>query len=524
MHPCPACAAPLDEEGICTSCGALTRGFFRGLDLGTPQIAEAVSNGLDFYRLLGVTPDADIRSVARRYRQLRVLFPDDPSGLAAEPARRLALLERAGRVLTDPGLRRIYEELRTGGAAVTNSVLRCAGCAAPLAAAAARCEFCGTPGVAERPAPSAPPAEPGPPAAEPVDYYALLGLTAEHLSPAPAKLGGNPQRGGGLAALAALDRRGYAGNMPLLPQAGPPSRETIEAAGLARERQILLAPGYTPEERDARLTEIAVARRILRDDQRRSTYDMLLLSFRQGLLGGGRLESLSHLQDLARADMADERGETLGSGEGAALLKQGLGYLGARLPREAIGPLRRAVAALPRSAQAHAAYAQAILLSDDPLALGGHALRQVLNSLEALEQLGVEDAHNPVESGSIDELSGNQRQALAALCRGLLARDQGDAPTAEAELQHAASLDSQLGPAWRGLAALALARRATEDALGYCGRALAIDPRDERALTLAVGACLRAGKRTDAREFARQIAALRGEDWSAEAVLDELGG
>src|SRR5512145_1174659 len=100
-HPCPSCAAPLDEEGICTSCGALARGFFRGLDLGPPQIAQAVANGLDFYRLLGVAPDADVRAVARRYRQLRVLFPDDPSGLAAEPARRLALLERAGRVLTD---------------------------------------------------------------------------------------------------------------------------------------------------------------------------------------------------------------------------------------------------------------------------------------------------------------------------------------------------------------------------------------------------------------------------------------
>ena len=38
MHACPACAAPLDDDGICTTCGALTRGFFRGLELGTPQI------------------------------------------------------------------------------------------------------------------------------------------------------------------------------------------------------------------------------------------------------------------------------------------------------------------------------------------------------------------------------------------------------------------------------------------------------------------------------------------------------
>src|SRR3954468_13496241 len=133
MHSCPACAAPLDDEGICTSCGALARGFFRSLDLGAPQIATAVANGLDFYRLLGVLPDADVRSVARRYRQLRVLFPDDASELAPEPTRRLALLEQAGRVLTDPQLRRTYDELRasTGtGAGATNAVLRCSGCAA----------------------------------------------------------------------------------------------------------------------------------------------------------------------------------------------------------------------------------------------------------------------------------------------------------------------------------------------------------------------------------------------------------
>jgi tetratricopeptide (TPR) repeat protein len=113
---------------------------------------------------------------------------------------------------------------------------------------------------------------------------------------------------------------------------------------------------------------------------------------------------------------------------------------------------------------------------------------------------------------------------MAALCRGLLARDEGDVTKAHAELAHAASLDSQLAVAWRGLAALALARRATEEALGYCGRALAIDRRDERALTLAIGASLRAGQHANAREFAGQIAAVRGEGWSAAAVLQELGG
>ncbi len=510
MHSCPSCAAPLDEEGICTSCGALARGFFRGLDLGTPQIAAAVAKGLDFYQLLGVVPETDVRSIARRYRQLRVLFPDDASGLAAAPARRLALLEHAGRVLTDPRLRQIYEELRaSGGAAMTNTVLRCGGCAAPLPAEAIRCTFCGTLRPVEQQAPPAPPTESGPPPAEPVDYYALLGLTAAHLIPALSAPIDGVRRGGSASALAALDRMGYAGSLPLTPQSSPPSREDIDAAALAHERKILLTSGYTPEERESRVAEIEIARRILRDEQRRSTYDMLLLGFRQGLLSGGRLESLSHLQGLARADMAEDCGEQLSSGEGAALLKQGLGYLNARLPREALDPLRRAVGALPRLPEAHAAYARAILDSDDPLALGSHMLRQALHSLDTLEMLRAADARGP---------------ALAAMCRGLLARDEGDTVTAQAELQRAAGLDSQLAPAWRGLAALALTRRATEEALGYCGRALAIDRWDERALTLAVGTCLRAGKRANAREFAGQIASLRGEGWSAEAVLQELGG
>jgi curved DNA-binding protein CbpA len=506
MHSCPSCAAPLDEEGICTSCGALARGFFRGLDLGTPQIAAAVANGLDFYQLLGVLPHADARSIARRYRQLRVLFPDDPSGLADAPARRLTLLEHAGRVLTDPRLRQIYEQLRAGGAAVTNTVLRCAGCAAPLPAEVMRCTFCGTPRPAEPQAPAAPPTEAGPPPTEPVDYYALLGLTAEHLIPKPTMSSGHFS---GAAGVTALHRLGHAGNQLQAAQAGPPSREDIDAAALAHQRKILLAAGYAPEERESRLVEIEIARRILRDEQRRSVYDMLLLGFRQGLLSGGRLESLSHLQGLVRADMAEERGEQLSSAEGAALLKQGLGYLNARLPREALDPLRRAVATLPRSAEAHAAYAQAILSSDDPLGLGSHMLRQALHSLDTLAMLRSADPGGA---------------ALAALCRGLLARDEGDVMTAQAELARAASLDSQLAVAWRGLAALALNRRATEEALGYCGRALAIDRRDERALTLAVGASLRAGQHANAREFAGQIATVRGEGWSAAAVLQELGG
>jgi tetratricopeptide (TPR) repeat protein len=282
----------------------------------------------------------------------------------------------------------------------------------------------------------------------------------------------------------------------------------VDATALARQRALLLSPGLTPVERDDRVAELEIARRILRDETRRSQYDALLRDFRRGQLGGGRLETLNHLQEQARAEIAEERGDQPSAEEGAAQLKQGLGYLSAGLPRDALGPLRRAVAGLPRSAEAHAAYARAILSSDDPLALGGHMLRQALQSLDTSAAL---------------EAAGEREQALAALCRGLLARDEGNAAGAERELRQAVRLDSRLGPAWRGLAAVALARGAIEEALGACRRALAVDGRDERALLMIAAACLRAQRHDEAREAAVQIARLRGEGWTAEAVLSELG-
>jgi tetratricopeptide (TPR) repeat protein len=494
MPPCPSCGAPLDGEGICTSCGALARSFFRGLGLGAPQIAQAVARGLDFYRLLGVDTSADTRAIARRYRQLRVFFPDDPSDLAPEPARKLALLDLAGRALTDPALRRIYDELRCDERAeMSTEAVRCPACAAPFAPDAARCLFCGTPRPAGPALPPAPPAHvPGErPPAEPVDYYAMLGLTPQHLMPSPER---SVDPHVGISGLGMIE-------------AGPPRPADVDAAALAREREVLLSAGLSQGERAARAEEYEIARRILRDDGRRGQYDMLLRDFRRGQMSGGRLEALRHLQEQARAEIAEERGDAPSAEEGAAQLRQGLGYLHAGLPREALGPLRRAVAGLPREASAHIAYARAILASDDPLSLGGHMLREALRSLDASAELGAEP--NP---------------ALAALCRGLLARDEGDAVQAAQELEQAARLDSRLGAAFRGLAALALARGAVEEALSHCRRALACDAHDERALLMIAGACLRARRHDQAREAAAQIAAIRGEGWTAQAVIEELVG
>src|SRR5512145_1840303 len=269
MHPCPSCGAPLDNEGICLSCGALSRGFFRGLDLGTPQIAGAVARGLDFYRLLGVVPNAEVRPIARRYRQLRaMLFPDDPSGLEPEAARRLELLELSGRVLTDPRLRRIYDELRTSARPETTlTVLRCQGCAAPLPPDVARCPFCGTSRPPEAPAPSNPAEGSVPPATDPVDYYALLGLTPSHLVPPPSKIERmvDPITDGLFGILFEEDEP-----LPIPHRLSePPSLSRIDMAALDRQRDILMSTGWAQAERDVRVEEIEIARRILRDDERR---------------------------------------------------------------------------------------------------------------------------------------------------------------------------------------------------------------------------------------------------------------
>lgn len=94
------------------NCGATVRGYYQGLDLGTVDIATAIEQGLDYYLLLGVKPDASDATIQATYRRISMRFPENRSRVAPQVAQRLLLIEQAGYVLCDPQRRQTYEQLR----------------------------------------------------------------------------------------------------------------------------------------------------------------------------------------------------------------------------------------------------------------------------------------------------------------------------------------------------------------------------------------------------------------------------
>jgi tetratricopeptide (TPR) repeat protein len=458
------------------------------MDLGRPQIAAAVARGLDFYTLLEVDRAADTHTIARRYRRLRAIFPDDPSRLKPDVARRLELLEVAGRVLTDPSLRQIYEELRSGSATPTTEVIRCSACAAPLTANATRCSFCGT-AVNTTPMQASPPMASPPPDIEIHDYYALLGVIDDHLHPAPP-ISFNTNYG------SLLSEREYEPRTPR-----PPTPEEVDTGALERMRSMLLQRGVSKEQHQQREQQLEVARRILRSDRLRPQYDALLMNIRQGKVGPQILEALHALEEQVRAEMLAEQGpQRIDSNQSERLIGQAEGLIKAGLPRDALPLLRQILRTANPPIKAHHLFAQATLASDDPLALGGMLLEQVKASLEASQ----------AEPG------------LIALCKGLIARERGQAQQAATELLQAITLSPHLGVAWRGLAALALSCNQPEQALGYARQAAQIDRQDERPLLLIIAAAQKLHRRNEANEAAAQIAQIRGSDWDAASVLREF--
>lgn len=334
------------------------------------------------------------------------------------------------------------------------------------------------------------------PLALPIDYYELLGLTPAHLLPPPPRP---------MHATRRIDERVHFDERLEPPR--PPSSWEVDQAALRCEQTVRRMATLSAGERDVRLNEIELARRILGDEQHRRRYDMILLTWRQGLRGADRHRALRHLQEEVWAAIQLERGERLDVDEQAALLRRGQDALMREQYDEAIRLLGLARTAQPDALMAHYDYARALLRREDPLVLPVFPIKQAIDALESVCRL---DGHQP------------RAQALLAFCRGLLDRDAGRAEAAQAWFKRAVQADGQLGVAWRALAVGALQSERYDDALAHCRRALAIDARDERTLLIAAAACLRQDRRAHALEVATVIAGLRGAPWTAERVLSEF--
>lgn len=232
--PCPSCGAMLDSSGHCVYCGGQARGFWDSLDLGTPELAAAIMQGMDYYLVLGVSPTAEPTDLGVAYRQARSRFPDDPRRLVQQLARYLGLIEEAWRILGVPERREVYDRLRREQSSATASrsnvrTLRCPQCGAPFAPNAQRCTACGTPRPAEA-VPNIPR-----PLDDIPDYYAVLGLSPQ-LMRVPS---GNPARRASTLGWQALLTQ--ADSEPAKPDdfvLVPPEADEIEAAYL-RRRQAL---------------------------------------------------------------------------------------------------------------------------------------------------------------------------------------------------------------------------------------------------------------------------------------------
>ncbi len=113
LETCPNCGAPdFSPDTPCLSCGYTARGSFQGLDLGTVDIARAVEQGLDYYLLLGLKPDADTSTIEKAYWQRHHQLPVNQQRVPPDMAKRIKLVEQAGFVLRDPTRRQTYDELR----------------------------------------------------------------------------------------------------------------------------------------------------------------------------------------------------------------------------------------------------------------------------------------------------------------------------------------------------------------------------------------------------------------------------
>jgi curved DNA-binding protein CbpA len=495
--PCPNCGAQLNDAGYCAHCGGQARGFWRDLDLGTPELAMVVMEGLDYYLVLNVAEDVAQQAIEDAYRHRRLLYPHDARYLHPQVARQLGLLEEAWRILGVPQRRALYDQLRqsqhdqTGERAAVRGI-NCVSCGAAVSSSATFCPACGSQrDVAVGAELGDAPVEYLP------NYYETLGLSPLMSIPPAANydVHGLMRRRRNLLDLMFDDDADV--NEQLKPVLVPPSDDQIRLAYLARQRELAFRNDPQAE------TEVEVAFRVLSHPHRRATYDHLLQAQREQGWTKTRMRALSGLDREARAEI---KGVVAVDGE--ALLQQGKGYLKLNLAGQAVPVLKQACQALPDSAEAHYNYGLALWRSADLISLTAHQLRECVRALERAAEL--------------DSRITTTIAPILTMCRGLQSYNDGNTAQAEHLFSELAQCTPSFVPAWRMLAAIALRNGQYETALGYAHQALNIEPSSEPVLLLAMAACWRQAEHQSAYELAARIGALRG-NVPAETVLREFG-
>lgn len=286
----------------------------------------------------------------------------------------------------------------------------------------------------------------------------------------------------------------------------PPNELEVREHAVRAQQSLLTQPHLDPVQRDKLIEDIEIGGWILGNERTRRAYDGLLFSLSSGNFNAAHIDQLKEMQNHARRELG------LGTDDqtaGEDLLQQGMGYLSLEMYKEAAAALKDAVAAMPDAAHVHYYYGKALLGDESTLSKTPHNMRQAAASFQKAAALDPSLA---------------DAAAYEALCQGLLERESGNAAEAQAHLRRAANLDTGLGMAWRGLAALALQQGRHDDVLDFCRRALLKDSSDEQAYLLLVASCWRSGKRDYARDAAGRVARIRGQGWNADRVLKDIVG
>lgn len=494
--PCPSCGAPLNGAGRCAHCGSQARGFWQDLDLGTPELAAAVIEGLDYYLVLDAAPADNHATLSDAYRRRRALYPHDPRQLHPQLARQLGLLEEAWRILGQPTRRARYDQLRTaradrpGPAQPALRSVSCGTCGAALGQAASFCPACGA-------------AQTLPTASVPEQsiehlpaYYDVLGVSPRMVRSSAAQWHARSRVGAGALFDLLTGDDDLVGSAPMRLEA--PDDDELRLAYVTRQQELLLRNDPQAD------LNLEVAYRVLSDPRRRSTYDTMMRELRERGWTEQRMRALSALDREVRAELSGGSGST----DGAGLLQQGKGLLKLNLPQQAVPVLQRAAQALPDSAEAHYSYGMAIWRSTDLMSFTGHQLRQGIAALQRAAQL------DPRLDAVVAPYLG--------VWQGLLAYNDGELAAAVAQFRTTATRYPTFAAAWRMCATAALRQQQPEVALEACQRALALEPNAEPVLLLAIGACWRQRRTDEAVDLAARVARLRGSS-SAASVLRELG-